>query len=97
MDVRGSRHSHQSQTKKDIMSSENEYNILDVYDPEDPVELELMRDEIEHFPDGNYDWEKLADYGIEQAWFEASWKARAEEECIEEPRWTAREFTYSSY
>ena len=45
-------------------------------------------------PSEEYDWARLADYGIEYAWMQFVWGW--DDEPADTPRMTTREFTYSN-
>ena len=64
------------------------------YDPNDSGDYEELMEIIADNPGEEYDWARLADYGIEYAWMQFVWGW--DDEPAETPRMTTREFTYSN-
>ena len=64
------------------------------YDPQDSGDYEELMEIITDNPGEEYDWAKLADYGIEYEWMQFVWGW--DDEPTDTPRMTTREFTYSN-
>ena len=64
------------------------------YDPQDSGDYEELMEIITDNPSEEYDWDKLADYGIEYAWMQFVWGW--DDEPADTPRMTTREFIYSN-